>query len=368
MEACPLMDDSVGSIRDILKKISDSPSLLEALQGVCAAVSIKYVSPELDCVTRWNSTLTMLASARALQKAIEELLRRIRERHEGYRDLSIGHTHRLASPISETTWSYLTEFTAFLKPIKAATTMMSGKNYPTFGVTLVVFHLISKHASKIMQNAESWYTRDFARAFKTKLDEYLPLVKTREARIAAVLDPRAKEHIVMIDGDIEQAKRLVENEYESVYRSKYERTVGIAEAERTQEEKEEDDDEEALYGLIDEHLDLHEPVNNTNESFVSELQRWLEHKDRSMNLKTGSRAVCNWMKNEAASFPRIQMMARDYLAIMATSVPSEEAFSASGATISSRRARLGDDAVTAISELQAFLDFNKTSGDVHAHL
>ncbi|KUF98704.1 Trichohyalin protein [Phytophthora nicotianae] len=110
MKACPLMDDSVGRIRDILKKISDSPSLLEALQEVCAAVSIKFVSPELDCVTRWNSTLTMLASARELQKAIEELLRRIREHHEGYRDLSIGHTHRLASPFQSlrgVTWPSL---------------------------------------------------------------------------------------------------------------------------------------------------------------------------------------------------------------------------------------------------------------------
>jgi hypothetical protein len=362
LKNCERMDESVGDIRDILKKLSDSPSLLEALQGVCAALDIKFVSPELDCVTRWNSTLTMLMSARSLRKAIEELLRRIREKHEGYKDFSISPSDRLARPISETTWSYLVELMTFLTPIKAATTLMSGKNYPTFGVTLVVMTLVAKHASKTVNESSSQYTKDFASAFKAKIDEYMPLVKTPEARIAAVLDPRSKAHVANIDGDIDEVKRLVEAKYEAIYRSKFERTVGPTAAATTHEQEEEVDVEEALYGLIDEHLDVLELENDSNESFRGELNRWLEHRDRSITLKTGSRAVCNWMKNEAVDFPRIQMMARDYLAVMATSVPSEEAFSASGTTISARRARLGDDAVTAICELQAFLAFNLAVG------
>lgn len=323
--------------------------------------------PELDVVTRWNSTLTMLASANSLKVAIGELQRRIRGRHEGYKDFSIRPGDRLAGPIPDTTWSYLTELMSFLRPIKGATTLMSGKNYPTFGVALVVFHLVSKHAGKTVENAVSWYTKDFARAFKKKIDEYIPLVKTDEAQIAAVLDPRAKSHLSKIGIDVQQVKRLVEAEYERVYRDAYERSEScLTEAERTQQEREEAEDEDALYSLIDEHIEPELHVGSSSEPFSSELSRWLDHNDRSMNLKTTSRAVCSWMKHEAASFPRIKMMARDYLAVMATSVPSEEAFSASGTTITPRRAKLGDDAVTAIVELQEFLAFNLTSGDVHA--
>ncbi|EGZ06163.1 hypothetical protein PHYSODRAFT_531417 [Phytophthora sojae] len=79
-----------------------------------------------------------------------------------------------------------------------------------------------------------------------------------------------------------------------------------------------------------------------------------------MNSKTSSHEVCAWMRS-LDQFPRIQLMARDFLAVMATSVPSEQAFSAAGTTVSKRRARLGDDAVTAISELQSFLDFNEAT-------
>ncbi|ETM98155.1 hypothetical protein PPTG_24717 [Phytophthora nicotianae INRA-310] len=59
-------------------------------------------------------------------------------------------------------------------------------------------------------------------------------------------------------------------------------------------------------------------------------------------------------------------MALDYLSVLATSEPSEEAFFASGTTISSRRARLKDDAITTISELQTFLAFSMTSDDTYA--
>ena len=54
-------------------------------------------------------------------------------------------------------------------------------------------------------------------------------------------------------------------------------------------------------------------------------------------------------------FPRISMIARDYLAVTATSVPSESAFSKAGATIQKRRAKLGDDAIQAVMELQGWL-------------
>lgn len=58
-----------------------------------------------------------------------------------------------------------------------------------------------------------------------------------------------------------------------------------------------------------------------------------------------------------AIFPRVALMARDFLGVTSTSVPSECVFSNSGTVVSKRRARLGDDAIQAICELQSFLQF-----------
>jgi hypothetical protein len=51
------------------------------------------------------------------------------------------------------------------------------------------------------------------------------------------------------------------------------------------------------------------------------------------------------------------MMARDYLAVPATSVPSEVAFSKAGSAVEDRRSRLLDRSVRAIMELQSYLAF-----------
>jgi hypothetical protein len=48
------------------------------------------------------------------------------------------------------------------------------------------------------------------------------------------------------------------------------------------------------------------------------------------------------------------MIARDFLALPATSVSSEFAFSKAGCTLRKHRAHLGDDAIQAILESQSF--------------
>jgi hAT family C-terminal dimerisation region len=58
-------------------------------------------------------------------------------------------------------------------------------------------------------------------------------------------------------------------------------------------------------------------------------------------------------------YPRIKLMARDFLGVTSTSVPNESAFSKAGTTVDKRRARLGDEAVQAICKLESFLVFNK---------
>ena len=51
------LDVAIGQCRDLVKKITDSPTLLEAFQAVCSYMKVTYrVPPDLDVETRWNST------------------------------------------------------------------------------------------------------------------------------------------------------------------------------------------------------------------------------------------------------------------------------------------------------------------------
>jgi hAT family C-terminal dimerisation region len=78
-----------------------------------------------------------------------------------------------------------------------------------------------------------------------------------------------------------------------------------------------------------------------------------------MLVNQSSRDVCQWMKVSQGMYPRITLMARKFLGVTSTSVPSEIAFSKAGTTVDKLQARLGDEAVQAICELQSFLVFNK---------
>ena len=93
------------------------------------------------------------------------------------------------------------------------------------------------------------------------------------------------------------------------------------------------------------------------EPFESEVQQWFKY--QSMDIQQISLDVCLWFKVNRTLYTRIELIARDYIGVAATSVPSECAFSQSGTVVSKQRARLGDDAVQAIRELQSFLKYSK---------
>ncbi|KAE9261497.1 hypothetical protein PR003_g33906, partial [Phytophthora rubi] len=227
----------------------------EELQRICSVLNVKFQQPELDCVTRWNSTWAMVMSAIRLRKPIEELLRRIRDRHAGYSEFSIGPDNRLAAPIEDDTWGSLNEFCKFLTPVKAATMMMSGKNYPTFGMAMVVFELVSKNATKAILQTAARYTSDFATAFKKKLDEYDEVVKSREAQIAAVLDPRAKALLPKVMDDMAPVKQYIIDEYEANYRARYEsQQQDVTAPTLHQQEAEDIALGEVLYQMIDDNF------------------------------------------------------------------------------------------------------------------
>lgn len=85
------------------------------------------------------------------------------------------------------------------------------------------------------------------------------------------------------------------------------------------------------------------------EPFDAELDRWFQ----TVPLDPESDPLQYWKLS--SDFPRMKFMARSYLACPATSVPSEQAFSKAGDTVTKKRNRLGDNSLQCVMVLQSWL-------------
>ncbi len=64
-----------------------------------------------------------------------------------------------------------------------------------------------------------------------------------------------------------------------------------------------------------------------------------------------------WWTNNRKTYPNLSKMALDYLIIMASSVPSEQAFSKSGELITKKRNRLENNTIKAMMLLNSWIGF-----------
>lgn len=67
-EALGYISESIISLRELVKKIRNSPQKLEKLMRLCSSADIAQVKPLLDVCTRWGSTYMMIMRALEIRK------------------------------------------------------------------------------------------------------------------------------------------------------------------------------------------------------------------------------------------------------------------------------------------------------------
>lgn len=107
------MDVAIDTFRDLLKKFTDSPKLLETLQAITVNLKAESILPSLDVETRWNNTWAMIWWGSQDAEALEELQQGIRDAHDGYSSFTITPTDRLARRTPDESWSCMQDFCKF---------------------------------------------------------------------------------------------------------------------------------------------------------------------------------------------------------------------------------------------------------------
>jgi hypothetical protein len=185
-------------------------------------------------------------------------------------------------------------------------------------------------------------------------------METRHSFVATICDPRYKlrlfSYLYTADGGVNStAYKKAKAHFQHVFSDYNKRAVGIKEYERQEAENrrpetrtlspglDEEDDwrTNPFHGYGDYIDDQH--VQQALPALNSEVERWINQP--CLPLETMPNEAKAYMQSKAYEFPIITQIARDYLAIPATSAPSERVFSVAGNLISKKRTRIASENV-----------------------
>ncbi|KAL6838606.1 hypothetical protein ACP4OV_031563 [Aristida adscensionis] len=342
-EGFKFLSGAVSNIRDSVKYIKSSQARKERFEKAVEAVGICCDKrPSLDIVTRWNSTYHMLQTASEYRRAFESLTRE--------------DSQYVCEPLPEE-WNKSKKLCLILEKFYGATKAVSGSKYP---IATLYFHQIWD--VKLLLESESSNSDPTIASIvchmKGKLMKYWNL-SFLTICIPVIFDPRFKL------GFIEFRLKQGFGDEAFMYFSKVQKTF----------QKLFDEYSLQLDNLIPKKAQsANEDYGGTNNSWAnwgrhqnmqkmktkSELDRYLGEETVSVDVDVD---ILQYWKVYSTKYPVLASMARDLLAVPASTVPSESAFSTGERVISDYRSRLTSHTVEALICLQDWIRGDDTTRD-----
>lgn len=280
-----------------------------------------------DVATRFNTICLMFTRLLELQKAIQELI---------YKDDK--HVFDDAE-LTQKEWKEMEEYNTVLCIIKDVCDQLEGSKYPTISLLFALSLLLNKTLIDITANLELEFPKkmcsevqsNFSNRYNSDLNKWL-------LDIALTLDPRFKN--LEIPGyDSSNAKSKLQMVYNGFNwgRLSGEPSTNIdAQPNVVQVEEYQPPKKKFIVSLA---VLKKTPIPAT--PVVNEVDRYFAIP--GIDVKENP---LKWWNLNSNSFPVLAKMARVYLAIPASSAPSERSFSSAGLTLSQRRRHLHADRVS----------------------
>jgi len=316
----------IPRLRKLVVKVRESPLRRERFADQCGYNGIRPKELVIDVRTRWNSTCDMIERALELRKPLDKMT-------ELDADL---HRYKL----TDGEWNLLKRIRKFFRLFKTTSNQLCAAGYPTLAIAVPAYNFLmdslenyrdassTSDAIKAATNAaidklKEYYTgvRAGARAkagAKAKDEDGTDVYAIEVYAVATILDPHFKLQYYRNNGWKQEWIDKVKAAFDKAY-ARYRPPPAPDARENTPTELDDDDDGDVdVEGMRPmEYFYKHWPTVERDE-----LGEYL-----SAPLVTSSTDTLQWWKANAGAYPCLAEMARDYLAIPATSVPVERVFS-----------------------------------------
>ncbi|KAJ0571470.1 putative transcription factor/ chromatin remodeling BED-type(Zn) family [Helianthus annuus] len=297
----------IAKIREFALEINSSSEMIEEFNQMTTTYQEGNWKFPLDVSARWSGTYQMLDIVRKASKTMEAI---IRKHDETLGRLLLNSTEKNAINLIHT----------YLEPFYKTTNDMCTNKLPTVGLVLFFMDHISETIAACRESRHSpdWL-KNAAIDMGTKVRCYNDQVSNIFTYMTAILDPRIKIELIPeslnLDNYLEEARSHFVRNYSTTHFSSMATSYGS-----TQEL---------------------EDGGNNNVSFAEEIAR--KRRRATMGTATDELTqylseptapiptdVLEWWKVNSTRYPRLSVMARDFLAVQATSMAPEDLFCSKG--------------------------------------
>ena len=307
----------------LVKKIRKSPIAKDALREACRGAKVSFKVPTLPVVTRWNSLYSCIASLRELQQGLRYL-----EVNTPKRELKEVWNGML---LNSDDWDFLESYESVLKtPFEITKAWETDHRSSSHLVIPKIFDLIQE--MERWQKNEDLFISNFSKSLKAAIEERFPNYGSEDLPFAAAhyLDPYLKGIALRGIDRFQATKEWIElrnNKYEEEAAGNQLNAAEVVEAE-----------------------DISVPVLSPIEQLAAKMNKTekpesaIKHEMKQFEEEhvEGKPDIQSWWAEHSGKYPKLAKIAREVLAIPASSSSSERVFSVTGSIVSKRRHRLSN--------------------------
>ncbi|XP_041109696.1 E3 SUMO-protein ligase ZBED1-like [Polyodon spathula] len=323
------LSDTIAAAKMLVAYFHGSASATLELQSQQKQLELSEHILITDCTSRWNTTFDMF-----------ECL--VRERLNIHAVLNCPEVTKPSDAmnltLSDSQWDIIEAMVPVLRPLHVATRIMCSQEYPTLsGVYPILCSLKNQHLRVKETDIEA--VADFKRIVVSVLEMCYntadEVLCQDPALICTFLDPRYKSLLFLKPSQREAVRAQVVSYMQSDGPPGQSRSLRSS-AKRLKSDHSQSD----MAFLLGEYYQDGDD-SDSSPTPEEELGQYV----LSKAVPTAVNPIA-WWKENSTSFPAVAKLARKFLCIPATAVPSERVFSTAGDTLTKLRASLDPDTVS----------------------